>query len=79
MDAHWLAIYLILAGLVVVQSLLLALQTWEHCRYVRSCMRSIVRHQPMGRVALFAPCKGVDLDLEANLRRCWSRTTTTTR
>ena len=67
MEAHWLAIYLILAGLVIIQSLLLALQTWEHCRYVRSCMRSIVRHQPAGRVALFAPCKGVDLDLEANL------------
>ncbi len=68
MDAHWLAIYLILAGLVVIESLLLALQTWEHCRYVRSCMRSVVRHQPAGRVALFAPCKGIDLDLEANLR-----------
>ena len=68
MDAHWLAVYLILAGLVIVQSLLLALQTWEHCRYVRSCMRCIVRHRPTGRVALFAPCKGIDLDLEANLR-----------
>jgi ceramide glucosyltransferase len=68
MDAHWLALYLILAGLVIVESLLLALQTWEHCRYVRSCMRSIVRQQPVGRVALFAPCKGIDLDLEANLR-----------
>jgi len=67
MDAHWLAVYLILAGLVIIESLLLALQTWEHCRYVRSCMGSIVRHQPEGRVALFAPCKGVDLDLEANL------------
>ena len=67
MTGHWLAIYLILAGLVVIESLLLALQTWEHCRYVRSCMRSVVRHQPVGRVALFAPCKGVDLDLEANL------------
>ena len=68
MNGHWIAIYLILAGLVVIESLLLALQTWEHCRYVRSCMRSIVRHQPTGRIALFAPCKGVDLDLEANLR-----------
>jgi ceramide glucosyltransferase len=68
MDAHWLAMYLILAGLAIIESLLLALQTWEHCRYVRSCMRSIVRHQPIGRVALFAPCKGIDLDLEANLR-----------
>jgi ceramide glucosyltransferase len=67
MDAHWLAVYLILSGLVIIQSLLLALQTWEHCRYVRSCMRSMLRHQPTGRVALFAPCKGIDLDLEANL------------
>ena len=68
MDAYWLTAYLILAGLVIVQSLLLALQTWEHCRYVRSCMRRLERHQPTGRVALFAPCKGLDLDLEANLR-----------
>jgi ceramide glucosyltransferase len=67
MDAHWLIVYLVLAGLVIVQSLLLALQTWEHCRYVRSCMRSMVSHQPAGRVALFAPCKGIDLDLKANL------------
>jgi ceramide glucosyltransferase len=68
MDAHWLVVYLVLAGLVIVESLLLALQTWEHCRYVRSCMKSIVRHQPEGRVALFAPCKGIDIDLDANLR-----------
>ncbi len=68
MDASWLAVYLVAAGLVIVQSLLLALLTWEHCRYVRSCMRSIVRHQPTGRVALYAPCKGADIDLEANLR-----------
>ena len=31
-------------------------------------MRGLERHQPTGRVALFAPCKGLDLDLEANLR-----------
>ena len=68
MDAYWVTAYLILAGLVIVESLLLALQTWEHRRYVRSCMRGLARHQPTGRVALFAPCKGLDLDLEANLR-----------
>ena len=68
MDAYWFLTYLILAGLVVVQSLLLALQTWEHRRYSRSCMRRLDRHQPTGRVALFAPCKGVDLGLAANLR-----------
>lgn len=67
MDAFWLTIYLILAGWVIIQSLLLALQTWEHCRYVRSCMRSRHDHRPAGHVVLFAPCKGVDLELEANL------------
>ena len=68
MDANWLTVYLILAGLVIVWSLLLALLTWEHRRYVRSCIRDIERHQPTGRVALFAPCKGLDLELETNLR-----------
>ncbi len=68
MDAYWVAAYLILAGLVIVESLLLALLTWEHRRYARSCMRGLERHQPTGRVALFAPCKGLDLDFEANLR-----------
>lgn len=68
MDAFWLTAYLILAGLVIVQSLLLALQTWEHCRYVRSCIGHMDQHVPTGRVALFAPCKGLDIDLEDNLR-----------
>jgi cellulose synthase/poly-beta-1,6-N-acetylglucosamine synthase-like glycosyltransferase len=68
MEAYWLTVYLILMGLVIIQSLLLALQTWEHRRYVRSCMRGLERHQPTGRVALFAPCKGLDIELETNLR-----------
>jgi cellulose synthase/poly-beta-1,6-N-acetylglucosamine synthase-like glycosyltransferase len=68
MDAYWVSAYLILAGLVIVQSLLLALLTWEHRRYAQSCMRSMAPHQATGRVALFAPCKGLDLDFEANLR-----------
>jgi ceramide glucosyltransferase len=68
MEAFWFTAYLILAGLALIESLLLALQTWEHRRYVRSCMRGLNLHQPTGRVALFAPCKGLDLGLEANLR-----------
>jgi ceramide glucosyltransferase len=68
MDADWIAAYLILAGVAIVASLLMALQTWEHRRYVRSCMRDLALHQPTGRIALFAPCKGLDLDLEVNLR-----------
>jgi cellulose synthase/poly-beta-1,6-N-acetylglucosamine synthase-like glycosyltransferase len=68
MDAFGLTIYLVLAGAVIVESLLLALQTWEHCRYVRSCIRGRYRHCPTGHVALFAPCKGLDIDIENNLR-----------
>jgi ceramide glucosyltransferase len=68
MDVYWITAYLILGGLTIVAWLLLSLLTWEHRRYVRSCIRDLARHQPTGRVALFAPCKGLDLDLEANLR-----------
>ena len=68
MEAYWLTAYLVIAGAVIVFSLLLALLTWEHCRYARSCMRHANEHQPTGRVALFAPCKGLDLEGEANLR-----------
>jgi len=31
-------------------------------------MRGLERYQPAGRIALFAPCKGFDIDLAANLR-----------
>jgi cellulose synthase/poly-beta-1,6-N-acetylglucosamine synthase-like glycosyltransferase len=68
MDAFWYTTYLILAATVIVCSLLLSLQTWEHRRYVRSCLRGLERYQPTGRIALFAPCKGFDIDLAANLR-----------
>ena len=68
MDAYWLIAYLALIGLAVVQSLMLLLQTYEHRRYARSCMRGLERHRPVGRAAVFAPCKGVDVDLEENLR-----------
>jgi cellulose synthase/poly-beta-1,6-N-acetylglucosamine synthase-like glycosyltransferase len=68
MDAFWLTAYLCLSGAVIIYSLLLALLTWEHRRYVRSCLRGLEHHRPTGRVALFAPCKGLDLDIESNLR-----------
>jgi len=68
MESPWLIAYLVISGLIFVWSLLLALLTWEHRRYVRSCIRDITRHQPSGRAALFVPCKGVDLGLKENLR-----------
>jgi ceramide glucosyltransferase len=68
MEAYGIAAYLIFAGIAIVESFLLGLLTWEHRRYVRSCMRNLARHRARGHVALFAPCKGLDLDLAANLR-----------
>ncbi len=68
MDAYWWILYWIVAGAAIIQALLLALQTWEHRRYVRSCMKGCDRHQPSGRVLLCVPCKGHDLNLEDNLR-----------
>ena len=60
--------YLVLAGVAVVQALLLALQAWEHRRYARSCMRDVDRHRPRGRAMVLAPCKGAEFALEENLR-----------
>ena len=62
--------YLILAGLVIILSLLLALLTWEHRRYVAElhARPAPPAHRPGGVVR---PCKGLDLDLEANLAPCW--------
>ncbi len=73
MESFWLIAYLILAFLTLVQSVLLGLQAWEHRRYGRSCMRGLSHHRPQGRLALFAPCKGIDVDLAENLRALLSQ------
>lgn len=51
----------------LVQGVLLGLHTWEHRRFAR---RRIHDQRPVDqtrRVALLAPCKGLDLQLESNL------------
>lgn len=68
MEAYIETFYYFAAAAAILQSFLLALQTWEHRRYVRSCMNSLDRHQPAGRALVCAPCKGNDVDLEDNLR-----------
>jgi ceramide glucosyltransferase len=68
MDAYLLLLYYFAAAAAILQSFLLAMQTWEHRRFVQSCMRSVDRHQPTGRALICAPCKGNDVDLEDNLR-----------
>lgn len=67
MDSGWFIAYLVLAGTAVVQALMLLLHAYEHCRYSRSCMRTIPRRRPEGRAMVLVPCKGFDLDLEDNL------------
>ena len=65
----WASIlFFILAGLAILQSLLLVLQTWEHRRYARSCMNRKRQGYPKGRAAVFVPCKGLDVHLTENLR-----------
>lgn len=65
----WFAIYGVVAGLAIVQSLLLVLQTWEHRRFARNRLCQLYRYWPKGRAMVYAPCKGVDIDLEDNIRR----------
>ena len=60
--------YWAVALAAIITSALLAWQTWEHRRFVRSRIRNPSIIPCRGRVALFVPCKGCDPDLEANLR-----------
>jgi hypothetical protein len=63
----WIA-YLVLAGVSLVQALLLALQAWEHRRYARSCLGDVAGYRPRGRAMILAPCRGAEVALEENLR-----------
>lgn len=59
----------VLAGLGLLHSFLLGLQTWEHRRFARSRLAELDRCRATGRAMIFVPCKGVDVGLEENLRR----------
>ena len=69
MGLFWLVAYCVLVGLAVAQAVLMVLQTWEHRRFARSRFRALRRARPSGKAMVFAPCKGIDDDLEENLRR----------
>ncbi|MHB1033299.1 MAG: glycosyltransferase [Pirellulales bacterium] len=65
----FLALSILLAA-ALVQAVLFTLQSWEHRRFVRSRLRESAQLKTAcGRVALMAPCKGLDVGLEENLRR----------
>lgn len=60
--------YWILSGAALIGGALLGLQSFEHRRYARGRGRRISAKAPRDHVTLFVPCKGVDDDLEQNLR-----------
>jgi len=61
-------VYLTFALLTLGQAVVLAIQTWEHRRYARSCMRGIGDLKASGRAVVLAPCKGLDVAMGENLR-----------
>lgn len=68
MEAYIVWLYYFAAAAAILQSLLLAIQTWEHRRFVSHSLTGVPNHQPTGRALVCAPCKGNDVDLEDNLR-----------
>jgi len=63
---------MVLAGLALLEACLLGCQSWEHRRSARKrlqgCAGRSMATMDSPRVALFAPCKGLDLGLKENLR-----------
>ena len=67
------SVYCLFAFLALVQAALAGLQTWEHRRFARSRLKSLQDCRPRGKAMLFAPCKGIDLDLRQNLQRLYDQ------
>jgi hypothetical protein len=68
MISYWLVAYLAIAGPALVAAFLLTLATWEHRRFAVRRVQRPPDFQAWGRARVFAPCKGVDLGLGANLQ-----------
>ncbi len=73
MEYYVFAGYCFLALLALVQAALASLQTWEHRRFARSRFKNLPDCRPRGKAMIFAPCKGVDLDLKQNLGRLFDQ------
>jgi ceramide glucosyltransferase len=61
-------VYLALAAAALIYATLLTLQAYEFRRFVRSRLRNPGPHPLAGRVAVVAPCRGPEPNLQANLR-----------
>jgi len=65
---HWLlATYCALAGLAILQGVLVVVQTWEHHRFAFSRLSQVSQYRQVGRAVLIVPCKGFDVGIESNL------------
>ncbi len=63
----WLALYLITATAALGQAVLLLLQTWEHRRFSYGRAVTPKAEGRKHRIAVIAPCKGLDTELTGNL------------
>lgn len=63
-----LSLYSLLCAAAFVQACLMFLHAWEHSRYHASRRQSELVRKFTPHVTLFVPCKGVDLNLDCNLR-----------
>lgn len=68
MDWIWQWSWISVCVIALTQACLTLLQTYEHRRFARSRIGKPPENEFRGRVALFAPCKGIDEGLEDNLR-----------
>lgn len=70
MNSPWFLAWIIVAGAALIQSFLLSLHAWEHRRFARSRIARprLGPRRRRGRISVYAPCKGLDLELHDNLR-----------
>lgn len=68
MHYTWFGIAAVIAVVGMLASWLATMQTFEHRRFLKRRRKKPPYKPPLGRVAVFAPCKGLDLGLADNLR-----------
>lgn len=63
-----LTLYTLLCAAAFFQAGVMFLHAWEHSRYHASRRKCELSREFLPRVTLFVPCKGLDLNFDANLR-----------
>lgn len=63
-----LTAYIAIAVCALFVSAALALSAWEHRRFLRRRASKRLPDGPWPKAVVFAPCRGIDLELEENLR-----------